>query len=72
MTAKKHAARLALRKSSDQLADEIWEGKWGHIPHLRTTPIGEVAEILAELERRCPGHTKEAYQDAIARSIFIR
>ncbi len=72
MTHKKHLARQALAAAADALSDEIWEGKWNHIPELRTKPIGkygEIIEIMRELERLCPGHSQEEYQDAIARSL---
>lgn len=72
MTKKKHAARLALQAASDGLSDEIWEGRWDHIASLHNHPIGECVKIIAELERRSPGHTKEEYKDAIARSLFTR
>ena len=72
MTKKKHAVRVALLAASDALSDEIWEGRWDHIASLKTHPIGECVDIIDELERRCPGYTRQEYQDAIARSVFTR
>jgi hypothetical protein len=70
MTAKKHAARILLEQTTDSLRDEVLTGKWSHIVDWRSKPISELTEILAELERRCPGHTKQTYQDALARSCW--
>jgi hypothetical protein len=72
MTQKKHAARVALSKAADELVDEVRQGKWDHIQTLKSKPIGDQPELFAELERRCPGHTKEAYADAYARSFITR
>jgi len=66
----KDQARPALSDASNKLSEEIWEGKWDHIQGIRTMPIGQCTEILHELERRCPGHTSQEYQDAITRSMF--
>ncbi len=67
---KRKQSRSALRIASDQLSDEIWERKWEHVADLKVKPVGECIEIIRELERRCPGHTQEEYQDVIARSMF--
>ena len=67
MTKKKHQARVALRKAADELVNEVWEGKWNHIHDLNTRPISMLFE---ELEKRCPGHSIEEYQDAYARSYI--
>jgi hypothetical protein len=64
MTQKKHAAREALKEAAEKLAVEMWEGRWDH---LKDRPV-VCPEIVVELERRCPGHTKSEYEDAIARS----
>jgi hypothetical protein len=76
MTQKKHAAREALRAASDGLSDEIWEGQWDGIAGLKTHPIAQwlysASEIIDELARRCPGHTRQEYQDALSRSMFTR
>ena len=70
MTKQKHLAREALRKASNELSVEFVEGKWDHVPGIRSTPVGDCTELLKELERRCPGHTLEEYQDAFRRSVF--
>ncbi len=72
MTKKKQAARKSLREASDEISDEVWQGKWDHIPNLNGKVISEWTEILKELEKRCPGHTKEKYEDALASSHFTR
>jgi len=72
MTKQKQAARKLLRKASDEISDEIWQGKWDHIPNLNNKVISEWTEILKELEKRCPGHKKESYEEALARSHFTR
>jgi hypothetical protein len=68
VTKKKHEARVALANASDSLVKEIWDtNMW----NWRDAPIGNCPEgIVDELERRCPGHSREAYQEAFARSIF--
>lgn len=70
MTKRKHQAREALREASNKLSEEFAEGKWDHIPGVRTIPVGDSIELLEELERRCPGHTTEEYREAFRRSVF--
>ncbi len=70
MTKWKHEARERLREASNALSEEVWEGKWDHLPEIRKKTIGECTEILRELERRCPGHSVEEYRDAYCRSMF--
>ncbi|MBI1323160.1 hypothetical protein GC170_08225 [bacterium] len=70
MTKRKHRAREALREASNALSVEFAEGKWDHLPGIRTIPLGECIELMQELERRCPGHTLQQYQDAFRRSVF--
>jgi len=72
MAKKKQAARKSLRKASAEISDEIWQGKWKHIPNLNNKVISEWTEILEELANRCPGHKKENYEEALARSHFTR
>jgi hypothetical protein len=64
MTKKKHAAREALKEASDKLVAEIWDGQWEHLKKRSIV----CREIVTEMERRCPGHTKSEYEGAIARS----
>ena len=70
MTKKKHEAREALSEAAHVLGGEIWDGKWEHIEGLHTTPIPKAHELLKELKERCPGHTDEAYEDALARGWY--
>jgi len=72
MTKKKQSARKILRMASDEISDEVWQGKWDHIPRLNHEVISEWTEVLEDLEKRCPGHTKEEYEDALARSHITR
>jgi len=69
MTTKKHLARVALSSAARALTEEIWEGKWNHIPEVKTMPIGNWIDMVRELERRCPGHSPQDYRDAIGREI---
>jgi hypothetical protein len=71
VTDKKHLARQELAAAADVLSAEIWEHKWDHLPEV-ARPVNEWHELIAELKRRCPGHSNEAYRDAIARSAFRR
>ena len=72
MTKERQTARKSLRKLADEISDEVWQGKWDHIPNLNGKVISEWTKVLEELEKRCPGHTKEGYEDALARSHFTR
>jgi hypothetical protein len=69
MTKKKHLARLALQAASQTLSEEIWEHKWDYVL-TKDKPLIEYVEIIQELERRCPGFSKEEYQDSIFRSML--
>jgi hypothetical protein len=60
MTKKKRLARIALENAADALSQENWAGKWE-----KDAPIGRQLKVASELERRCPGHTPEAYLDAV-------
>jgi len=71
MTKRRQDSRNALPRAADEISREVWVGKWDHIPNLNKKLISEWTEILEELERRCPGHTKEMYEDALARSYFV-
>jgi hypothetical protein len=71
MTKKKHLARLALAAAADGLIDELHAGKWDHVS-ARFKPIPNCTELIDELERRCPGHSREDRIDALARSLFTR
>jgi hypothetical protein len=69
LTKNKHASREALRVAANSISEEVWEGKWNHVEGLRTAPIWQWSAVLDELERRCPGHTREEYLDAYSRSM---
>jgi hypothetical protein len=67
VTKKKHEARVALAAASDALIKEVWDtNRWGW----KDTPIGRCDGIVAELEERCPGHSRPAYEDALVRSLY--
>ena len=70
MTKKKQQARLALANAAKVLAGEIWDGKWDHVPERHKAPMGKQVVLARELERRCPGHSLEAYQAALAEAWF--
>lgn len=53
-----------------ELAEEIHGGKWNHISEIHTKPVPRCMEIMDEFKRRCPGHTLEQYQKAIADGLF--
>ena len=53
-----------------QLASEIHDGKWDHIDCLKRKPASACPEIIDELRRRCPFHSVEQYQRAIADGLF--
>jgi hypothetical protein len=71
VTHKKHLARQTLAAAADALSAEIWQHKWDHLPEV-ARPVNEWRELIAELNRRSPGHSEEAYRDAIARSLLRR
>lgn len=72
MTRRGHRAREQLREAAIALSEEIWAGKWQHVPDLKFKPIAEWTEILQELARRAPGHSEEAYEDALLRHHMLR
>lgn len=67
----KNKIRLTpLEEATYKLVDEVWEGKWDHLPEVKNKPIGEWTAIPAELARRCPGHPLAQYQRAIAKGMI--
>ncbi len=53
------------------LCEEVRDGLWDE--QLKTTRNGQPAAceaIIAELRRRCPGHSKGQYESAIAKGMF--
>ena len=65
-----HYSAQQLKDAALGLAQEIWDKKWAHVSELSSKPVGECAEILRELERRCPGFQVEIYKRAIANGMF--
>ncbi len=55
MTAKKHAARIALQQASAALVAEVSGGKWRHVSGLNSKLPEQLMEVLAKLEclRKC-------------------
>ena len=68
MTATKHRARIDLQQASSTLLVEVISGAWSHVPNLNAKPIEQWVEVLATLEDRCPGHTKDDYVAALLRA----
>jgi len=59
-----------LAAAAYELCEEIRDGRWADA--LRHAPNDQPAasvEIIEVLRRRCPGHTTEAYQAAIAKGM---
>lgn len=49
------------------LAVEIWDGKWSHVPGNERP--GTCDAILSELRKRCPGFSLNDYQAALAKGL---
>jgi hypothetical protein len=60
-----------LRQAAIAISDEIWAGRWNHAPDLSSQRGPEWTEILQEIEKRVPGHSAEAYEDALFRSQML-
>jgi hypothetical protein len=58
--------RTTLRLRACKLAEEIRAGTWNQVEGIHTRPAPACPEIVAELERRCPGFDRAIYQQAIA------
>ncbi len=61
--------RLSL--AAHDLCIEVREGAWNAV--LKRVSNGQPAacpEVIEELRRRCPGHSVEDYQRAIAQGMF--
>jgi len=67
MSKKKKEARIQLRKTADIIVQEWATGKWDHL-NLKSRPVSEYTELFDELEKRCPGHSKEEYRETFRRS----
>ena len=64
-----HVSHCYLPKEASGLAGEIRDGLWGRFPCLGTEPIPIHDELIAELERRCPGLPKEDYEKVLSESL---
>ena len=62
--------RETLRLSACELAEEVRAGRWDHIAGIKTQPVPACPEVVAELERRCPGFDLPTYRRAIADGLF--
>ena len=61
----------ALAEAAYDLCVEVRNGAWANA--LKQVPNGQPAaspDVIDELRRRCPGHTVEEYQRAIAQGMF--
>jgi hypothetical protein len=52
-----------------QLAQEIRDGKWNHLPELKIGPAGKCRDIMDELQNRCPGFSETEYQETLAKAL---
>lgn len=59
-----------LEEAGFQLAMEIYDGRWNHVPDIHRKPAPACPELLEELERRCPGHSLPEYRQALADGLF--
>jgi hypothetical protein len=67
----KNKIRLTpLEAAAYELAGEVWDGKWDHVPEVKTRPIDEWTAIPAELERRCPGYSTDQYVRTVAKGMM--
>ncbi|MEY4483452.1 MAG: hypothetical protein RL693_904 [Verrucomicrobiota bacterium] len=60
---------MILSEVSDQLAEEIRDGRWKHIPDLAVKPVPVCEEIIQNLQRRCPGDTRQDYRTTVAKGL---
>ncbi|MFK0298366.1 hypothetical protein ACIQTU_04010 [Brevundimonas sp. NPDC090276] len=62
----------ALSLAAFDLCEEVRDGRWDAA--LKLVSNGQPAaslEVLEELRSRCPGHSFEEYQRAIAKGMFV-
>ncbi len=69
MTDDSRFAHQQLNLAAAQLAEEIWAKRWEHVTDLKVKPVGECTQLVAELERRCPGFSPNEYSRALARGM---
>ena len=65
---KNHGRKLT--SAAYELADEIRDGKWNAVFNPASTPVTECDSLVLELEKRCPGHTRNTYSAALAQGMF--
>jgi hypothetical protein len=65
-----YKSHCSLPKEASRLAGEIQEGLWGRFPYLGTEPAPVRAELINELERRCPGLPKGDYERALSEKLI--
>lgn len=70
MTDDSHFAHEQLNLAAAQLAEEIWAKRWEHVADLKVKPVGECVQVVAELEKRCPGFSASEYSRALARGML--
>ena len=68
MTEKKHKARVALQQASEAYVVALLSGKLNHASNLCSKPIDQWAQVIASLERQCPGYKHQEYVDALIRA----
>lgn len=62
-------SHCSLPKEAHRLAGEVQDGLWGRFSHLGTAPAPVRAELIHELERRCPGQPKDDYERLLTESL---
>ncbi len=63
---REYMSHCLLPKEADGLAKEIQNGNWDRFSELAVEPAPDHAELLKELERRCPGWSEADYERALA------
>jgi len=66
---KEYMSHCRLPKEADDLAKEIHNGDWDRFSELAAEPAPNHAELLKELERRCPGWSEADYERALANGL---
>ncbi|WP_395748583.1 hypothetical protein [Prosthecobacter sp.] len=59
-----------LAAAAYDLAEEYRSGLWNHVSDMKRLPAPLCPELIAELQRRCPGRSASACQQAIADGLF--
>ena len=66
----KYMSHCLLPKEAEKLAKEIRNGNWNRFSELAVEPAPDRAELLKELERRCPGWSEADYGRALADGLL--